>query len=61
MTKKPAGCVDFKLYLRVEVDERFRRQCKRVAMKRSPLLAALVEEWTIEMEAIEAADAESVD
>ncbi len=53
MTRKPKDCVDFKLYLRKELDERFRWQCERVGMKRTRLLVSLLEEWILEMEKLE--------
>lgn len=53
MTKKPRGTVDFKIYLRKDVAERFAAQCERVGYKKSPLTALLIEEFTLENERLE--------
>ena len=53
MTRKPRDCVDFKIYLRRELAERFAAQCERCDFKRSPLAQLLIESWTEEMETAE--------
>jgi len=53
VTKKPEGCVDFKIYLKADLAERFAAQCERVGWKKSPLAALLIEAWTEENELAE--------
>jgi predicted DNA-binding protein len=61
VTNKPPGTVDFKIYLRADLAERFAFQCESVGRKKSPLAQLLIEAWTEEMEQLEREQAQRKD